>query len=226
MLEKTLSQIKDFQKPEDQLVTRAQTIIQPKTPVNSKKKSELLCESGLNPQQLYNISNIRELALQYRLYFISDSQLKSEWPDIIKFKVEHYNLVQNKGIKNVYFLTESKDRNRLSNPYETLAFLKTEQGQFFLIHVWGKPYAKFRHWIHWPLKSAASFAWTIVTFTLMLALILPTEWITLDINATYWSGYRLGTFFHLLIFNTGFGVFSWMAFTKGFSKSVWDHVSS
>jgi hypothetical protein len=60
----------------------------------------------------------------------------------------------------------------------------------------------------------------------MLALILPTEWITLDINATYWSGYRLGTFFHLLIFNTGFGVFSWMAFTKGFSKSVWDHVSS
>lgn len=230
MLVKSLELIKQAQKPEDAVLAKAHSLLKAEAlKYNTalfETKDEWVSERDLNPEYIYSVANIKALALTYRLSFISGKRLKTQLPDIITFKIEHYNLTQQKRISNVYVLTLAKHLKDLSNPRETLAFIKTEQGQYFLIHAWGKPYSKFRHWLSWPLKSGECFAVSILVGTMAVALALPTAWITLDTEATYWSGYRLGTFFHLLIFNSGFAVFSWLAFTRGFTKSNWDNYLS
>jgi hypothetical protein len=227
MLKKSLDVIKQAQKPEDALVAKANSLLKASvSKYNSaliESKDELVSEFHLNPEYIYSVTNIKALAITYRLSFISGKRLKTQLPEIITFKIEHYNLTQQKRISNVYLLTHAEHLKDLSNPRETLVFIKTEQGQYFLIHAWGKPYSKLRHWLSWPLKSGECFAASIFVGTMAVALALPTAWITLDTEATYWSGYRLGTFFHLLIFNSGFAVFSWLAFTRGFTKSNWDN---
>ena len=51
-----------------------------------------------------------------------------------------------------------------------------------------------------PLKNFENLFKTVLLYTLIVTLIIPTPLITLDSEATYWSGYRAAAFMHLLIF--------------------------
>ena len=106
MLKKSLDVIKQAQKPEDALVAKANSLLKASAlKYNSaliESKDALVSELHLNPEYIYSVSNIKALALTYRLSFISGKRLKTQLPEIITFKIEHYNITQQKRISNVY----------------------------------------------------------------------------------------------------------------------------
>jgi hypothetical protein len=91
-----------------------------------------------------------------------------------------------------------------------------------MIHQWGKPVHKWRKWQYLPLRSFETLAISVILFTLIVDLILPTHLITLDRTAGYWSGYRLGVYFHLLIFFSGLTMFFVIGFFRNVSKNIWN----
>jgi hypothetical protein len=90
------------------------------------------------------------------------------------------------------------------------------------VHQWGEPLKWHRKYVNWPLRNIENLFITLLVFTGIVTLSLPTYLITLDRKATYWCGYRIGVFFHLLIFFMGFTVYFTFAFSRNLGTSVWD----
>jgi hypothetical protein len=101
-------------------------------------------------------------------------------------------------------------------------FVKTNHSNYYLINYWGVEINRSRKIKYWPLRNIETLALTIILFTLIITLSLPTALITLDAKATYWCGYRAGTYFHLLIFFSGFTTFFTITFAKGFNSGNWN----
>ena len=105
----------------------------------------------------------------------------------------------------------------------SLCFLPpTNYDNYFLVHQWGKKVPWYRSLIYWPMRRFESLLLTVIFFTLAVTLVLPTDLITLDSKAGYWSGYRAAAFFHLLIFNAGVTIYITLAFTRNLSSSMWN----
>jgi hypothetical protein len=90
------------------------------------------------------------------------------------------------------------------------------------VHSWGNELKWYKKYAYFPLRTFETLFATIALFTLLVDLILPVELITLDRSAPYWCGYRIATYFHLLIFFSGFTAYTTFAFHFNFSKSNWN----
>ena len=184
--------------------------------------SEVIIEEDVNENEIFSLEVIKILSFQYRLKFLDSSLYKSEIPLEAVQKVKYLNEKHHRNLKHfkILSLPESfiKDQT-LSN---SILFAKTNHNQYYKIHQWGNEIPKRRKLFVWPLRNFETLALSILFFTMIEALVLPTNLITLDSKAQYWSGYRGGTFFHLLIFNSAFSTYFFITFAKNFSSNLWN----
>jgi hypothetical protein len=101
-------------------------------------------------------------------------------------------------------------------------FVKTNDDNYYLALCWGKALKESRKLKFLHLRSFETLVMAILVTTFILTMCLPTQLITLDHKAEYWSGYRAAAFFHLLIFNFGVTVYFTFTFAKNFSNTVWN----
>ncbi len=182
---------------------------------------EFADEDQEDSSPLFSQSHIKAIAIRYRLKFLESKHFQPEFPYEAILKIKEYNRTYRKDLRHFYVLTtDSHFKNKSSE--EALLFAKTVYGNYLLIHRWGEPLSKWRTLRNFLLRDFEYLFMSVVALTLCLTLCLPTEVITLDDTATYWSGYRVAAFFHLLIFNLGVTVFITFAFTKNLSSSIWN----
>lgn len=186
------------------------------------KASEILDEENLDPDLVFRIEEIKKLAINHRLKFLESKLYKSEIPYEAVLRIKYLNDSFHKDIKHFTILSHPDSFvNGVSN-HESLLFAKTNYDNYYLIHSWGKKPKWYRAFQFWPLKKFETLVISLITITLIIALVLPTRLITLDATATYWCGYRAAAFFHLLIFNLGVTAYITFAFGKNFSSSIWN----
>lgn len=188
---------------------------------NYHKLEELVEEDFVEPGLVYKISEIKELAINYRLKFLDSQQFKFEFPLEVLLSLEDFNRTHKKNLKGFKLLSSDNFFKKNTGDLAML-FAPTDLGNYCLIHQWGMPYSNKRKVLNWPLRNIESLFITLLFFTLIVTLILPTNLITLDRKATYWCGYRAGVFFHLLIFFMGFTVYWAFAFSRNLSSQLWD----
>jgi hypothetical protein len=190
-----------------------------------QQKDFLLSDDELDSKDIFTLNEIEKVCIHYRMCFLDAHLFKNEIPAVAEIKIEYLNEKYHKNIQGLKILSY---RECFTNPYFNenygLLFAPTENGNYYLIHQWGKPISPKRKWINFPLRNFESLAISLIIFTLIVDLILPTHLITLDRTATYWSGYRLGVYFHLLIFFGGFTIFAVFAFFKNLSNNIWNHL--
>lgn len=172
-------------------------------------------------KEVFTLQHIKAIAIEYRLKFLESKHFRPEFPYEAILKIKDHNRLYRKDLKHFFVLTtDSHFKNNSSE--EALLFAKTVYGNYLLIHRWGEPLDKWRKLKNLLLRDFEYLFMSVVTITLCTTLCLPTEVITLDDTATYWSGYRVAAFFHLLIFNLGVTAFITFAFTKNLSASIWN----
>jgi hypothetical protein len=186
------------------------------------KIKELITEEQVDDESVYTIDEIRKVAIKLRMKFLDSRLYKPEIPYEAILRIRHLNENYSKELAGFSILAPSAAYFETENEESALLFARTNHGNYFLIHRWGKPFAWSRKILYWPLRTFENLLVTMITFTLILALSIPTHLITLDSKAEYWSGYRGAAFFHLLIFNAGVTAYFAFAFSRNFSSTVWN----
>lgn len=190
-----------------------------------KQIDYLLDDNEIEEENIFTLNEIEKICVAYRLVFFDFHYFKKEIPAVAEIKLEYLNNKYQKtltGLKIISYRECFTDSTFPEN-YGML-FAPTINGHYYLIHQWGNPISKTRKWKYYPLRSFETLVVSVMIFTLIVDLILPTHLITLDRTATYWCGYRLGVYFHLLIFFSGFTMFIVMSFFKNLSKNIWNKI--
>jgi hypothetical protein len=190
------------------------------------KSFELIDEEDVDTSAIYSTSQIRALALNYRLRFLDSQHCKSYFPYESVLKIEHLNIQHKKALAGFKVLSTDKFFKDSKNTDVALLFAPTNLGNYYLIHKWGTDLKWHRKLFSWPLKNIETLFVSLIIFTFIVTMCLPTNLITLDHKATYWCAYRIGVFFHLLIFFMGFTAYFTFAFSKNLSSSIWNRYSS
>lgn len=183
---------------------------------------ELVNEEEVDKTLVFKSSQIKEVAVKNRLKFLDSQSYKFEIPYEAVLKIEHLNLTQHKNLNGFKILSTSDFFKKEGITDSAALFAPTHLGNYYLIHQWGEDLKWNRKLLNWPLRNIENLFVSIVVATLIITLCLPTYLITLDRTATYWCGYRIGVFFHLLIFNLGVTTYIAFAFTKNLSSSIWN----
>ncbi|MGZ4090409.1 MAG: hypothetical protein ACXVNO_06790 [Bacteroidia bacterium] len=186
------------------------------------KSFEVIDEEDMDPESIFTLREIREIAIKYRLRFVENKIYKYELPYESVLKIEHINRTRKKEISNLKLLATTQFLKNKNNTENTLLFAPTNLGNYYLVHSWGKKLKWNRALVNWPIKNIETLFLSLIIATLVITLCLPTYLITLDRKATYWCAYRIGVFFHLFIFNMGVTAYITFAFSKNLSSSVWN----
>jgi hypothetical protein len=216
---------------EDTLVDEAQRILRNDLFTDKKilqnlkqyaNSNELITEEDVNPEYIFTLKEIKTMAINYRLKFLESKYYKPEIPYEAVLKIKELNATYKKELKQFKILSVAESFSGKAVENNAALFAKTNHDNYYVIHTWGTDLERGRKIKYWPLRNVETLAITIMVFTLIVTLSLPTNLITLDTKATYWCGYRAGTFFHLLIFFTGFTTYFTITFAKNFSSGNWN----
>lgn len=222
---------KEAKQEEDALVQEAKRILK-KDLFNEQKILENLRqynrsfekpdEEQLPAELIFRPEEIRDLAINYRLKWLDSKLYKPEIPYEAVLRIKYLNDTFHKDIRYFKILSLPESFNSATQQSEALLFARTNYDNYYLVHSWGQKIKWYRAIQFWPLRRFESLVLTVLAITLVITLALPTFLITLDAKATYWCGYRVATFFHLLIFNLGVTAYITFAFGKNFSSSIWN----
>lgn len=180
----------------------------------------LLDEDGLDPAHLFNEKEIKKQCIGFRLKFLDSRHYKPEIPYEAVLRLKYLNEMQQKDLQHFKILGRSGGfKTGVNSPF--LLFAQTVYGRYYLVHSWGQKLRWHKKISAFPLRNFETLLLTVLLIAFITTMSLPTAFITLDREATYWCGYRIATFFHLFIFYSGITAYLLVGFNKNFSGSVW-----
>lgn len=216
--------------PEDELILEvnkilAQSIYKEKNILknlkNYQKTFEVLDEDALEEELIYTQDELKQICINLRLKFLDSQNYPFDIPYEAISKINSLNKAQGKNIDGFKIMSTANAFKKPGKKNNFALFAPTILGNYYLIHSWGHRFKWYQKILAFPLRNFETLALTIIIWTALVTLSLPTFLITLDRTADYWSGYRAGTFFHLLIFFSGIAAYILVGFNKQFSGSVW-----
>lgn len=233
-LYKELMMLRDKRKEEDMVIEEVRSVIRrsmiyPKQVLQNmdlyQQTHQMLDDEEIDLQFVFTVSEIEQVAVKYRMCFLDVVYFKKDIPTVAEVKIEYLNDIYHKQLSGFKILSYRECfTNSGSEKNYGILFVPTLNGHYYLIHQWGDTVPIARKWLYFPLRSFETLAVSVMIFTLIVDLILPTWLITLDRSAGYWSGYRLGVYFHLLIFFGGLSIFFVVGFFKNVSKNMWNSI--
>lgn len=188
------------------------------------KSFELTNEEDDHQLDIFHIDTIKEIAINYRLKFLDSQQYKKDIPYEAILKIKHHNSIYRKDLKNFKILAPVENFRKEQADTSLILFAPTNHGNYCLIHKWGAELKWHRKLTSWPMRKFETLLASIALISLILAISLPTRLIWLPEHADYWGTYRIGAFFHILIFNMGISAYITFAFGKNFSSHTWKNV--
>lgn len=186
------------------------------------KSFHVLNEDECDPKYIFTLSEIRQIAIHLKLRFLDSSIFKGDIPYEAILKIKDLNRQHVKELNDFRVLSTFTAFSNRSNTEQKALFALTDTNTYYLIHTWGDTLPWYRKLTHWPLRNFETLFVSLLIITCILALGLPTSLISLDPKAEYWSGWRIATFFHLLIFNMGVTAYITFTFSKNFHSSLWN----
>lgn len=187
------------------------------------KAFELINENEVNRQLIFSLDEIKKVCVNNRLRFLDSQIYKQEIPYEAILKIKDLNSLYRKDLKSFKILAPAEAFKNNNNSFPCLLFAQTLNENYYLIHSWGTDLKWYRKLKYFPLRSIETMFLSLALFTLIVDISLPVELITLDRSAPYWCGYRVATYFHLLIFFSGFTTYATFAFHRNFSGSDWNN---
>lgn len=185
------------------------------------KSFQLLNEDGLDESLVCKPSEIRKICVKLRLKFLDSQNYHFDVPYEAILKIKELNHSQGKDLEGFKILGVAESFRKRLRQTNFALFAPTVHGNYYLIHAWGEKIPWYKKVMVFPLQNFETLALSLMVFVLVITMSLPTYLITLDRTATYWCGYRIATYFHLLIFFSGVAAYIMVGFNKRFSGQIW-----
>ncbi len=157
----------------------------------------------LQSDLIFSEAAIKELAITYRLRFLSTSYYKNEIPkeaihSVLEFENEHQTQIEN------FKILAPKENFALQNYDDPLLFMSLGNGYYYLLAKWGNDLSVFRKIKYWPFRNI----FTLVTATLLLSLLVlvicglinPNLWVTSRALSVFLFSWK--TFLFIFIYYT------------------------
>ncbi|MCB9170817.1 MAG: hypothetical protein H6597_03940 [Flavobacteriales bacterium] len=176
---------------------------------------------GLDAGSIYHQGSIRSLAIKYRLRFLPGAAFKGHIPTQAVAAVRRLERSTGKNLSAFHLLAPARRFRLVDCEADPLLFIRIAEDKYYLVHRWGGDLSWHRAVWAWPLRSPLEGILTMVLLATVVALMVPTSWITSDGPANWWGGHRLLIWFWMLMVTAGFTVYGWFAFFGRFSRDAW-----
>ncbi|WP_317194397.1 hypothetical protein [Psychroflexus sp. ALD_RP9] len=171
----------------------------------------------LESKNIYHISHIQKICIDYRLRFLDSSYFKNEIPFEAIQKIKNLEQEHETELKGFKIMAPSK-LFKLENADDPLLFAPIGNDYYYLIHKWGNDLSPFRKLAMWPFKCFENFMLTVFIAALITTSLVP--------NGFFMDPENAGTEFFLLfifMFKWIGGVALYYGFAKGknFNEAIW-----
>ena len=140
---------------------------------SSTKSNEFVFDL-LETDKIFNIREIKNVCIDYRLRFLDSHLYKNEIPEEAISKITM--LEKNHGTKLEGFMIVAPSKAfDLLNYDDPLLFAPIGNNYYYLIHKWGKDMTPFRKLMVMPVKSLWNFVVTSLILSLIIAFFVPTN---------------------------------------------------
>lgn len=186
------------------------------------KALELIDETEVAKNLLYSVDEIKTVCINNRLRFLDSQNYKNEFPYEVVLKIDDLNVRYRKDLKHFKILAPAEAFKKNKGNLPCVLFAQSINNNYYLIHAWGVDAKWFKKLLYFPLRTFETLLISLLLFALVITVFLPVEFITRDPEASYWCDYRIGAYFHLLIFFSGITIYIILAFRKNLSNSDWN----
>lgn len=170
----------------------------------------------LESENIYHISQIGKICIDYRLRFLDSKLYKGDLPYEAISKIKELENKHHTTLNGFKMMAPSK-LFKLENADDPLLFAPMGNGYYYFIHKWGSDLHPLRKIMMWPFKTFETFIFTIFLTSLLFTYLVPKGFF-MDENS--------GTEFFLLfifMFKWLGGIALYYGFAKGknFNTAIW-----
>lgn len=175
--------------------------------------------SLLDSERIYNLSDIKQLCVEYRLRFLDASLFRNEIPYEAISEIKRIQRVQDLELTNFKILAPAAMFNLERKDRDPLLFLTLGNGSFYLIHKWGGEISLFRKLLVYPFRSFKTILLSVAILAALLAMSIPDSLI----GASEGNGViRVICFFYLFIGFSALSILYGFSRMKDFNSNLWD----
>jgi hypothetical protein len=183
--------------------------------------ADLLPAAHLDADRMYDLKDIRDLCLTYRLRFLSTKHFKKEFPREALERSKQTEAAAGQEIKAFMIAAPAPMFHLEDCNADPLLFAPLDNGKFYLIHKWGSDLSFFRKFIYWPFQKLGNLVLTIFAISLVLSAAIPTSAFS-SFDLGYFNFYRVAFFVWNVAFMAGFTSYFWFATNQKFSVQAWN----
>lgn len=171
----------------------------------------------LETKNIYHLSQIKAVCIDYRLRFLDQKYFKGEIPQEAKDKINALESDHNTVLSGFKIMAPSV-LFRLSKTDDPLLFVPVGNDYYYLVHKWGNDLSPYRKLLMWPYKNLMNLIAVILLVSFLVTLITPYQIFTKTNDSS--------TFFMLFLFMfkavASVVLFYGFALGKNFNKAIWN----
>lgn len=171
----------------------------------------------LESNNIFHVSHIRNICIDYRLRFLDLNRFKGTIPDEAHDKINSLEKLHQTQIKDFKIMAPSK-LFKLDSTDDPLLFAPLGNNYYYLIHKWGNDMSPMRRTIVWPFKNIVNMCVSLILISLVLTWLMPLN--LFNPNPTM-SDFLL---VFLFVFKSiaAVAIFYGFALGKNFNRAIWD----
>lgn len=177
---------------------------------------------GIDPDRVFHRRTIRDLCIRYRLRFLPGGLFKGSIPNQAIHALRILERKADAPLTGFMLMAPAHRFKLCDSEVDPLLFVPLGGDRFYLVHKWGNDLSAVRSVLNWPFRTPAHLATMVVVMGVLLALVVPTRFITSAPDATFWGAHRLLMMFWSVMVCASFTVFGWFAFFGQFSTEAWN----
>ncbi|MEM0543464.1 hypothetical protein WFZ85_12620 [Flavobacterium sp. j3] len=139
---------------------------------NPSKAENALVFDLLKTENIYHLSHIEKICVDYRLRFLDSNLFKNTIPEEAISKIKNLEKEHQTNLSGFKIVAPSKAFH-LVNYDDPLLFVPIGNNYYYLIHKWGDEMNSFRKLMVLPLKSLRNFTIFTVILSVLVTLVIP-----------------------------------------------------
>lgn len=173
---------------------------------------------NINAENIYHISDIKKICIDYRLRFLSTYYFKGEIPHEALSKIKALEKKHETAFYSFKIIAPSK-LFKLENADDPLLFIPIGDDYFYFVHKWGSDLKPWRKAWAWCFKSFENLVALCLLVSLVLTAMIPNGLFTnKEMNL------HIYFFEYLFMFKSVVAVVLFYGFSKGknFNTAIWN----
>ncbi len=177
---------------------------------------------GLEQRRIFSNEAIRRTCIKYRLRFLPAGRFKGPVPHQAIAAVRQLEQWAGRPVKGFMILAPAGRFKLCDCDADPILFVPLANGQFYMVHRWGRDMHPLRAVWGWPVRSLWHVVACAFTLALLLGALAPTTWLTPEPGAPWWGLYRFGAIFCACMLVGAACSFGWLAFFGQTSREAWN----